>query len=75
MTRLIRAELAKLRTSRTTPMLLAAMVGFAIITVIFVVTVSGTQGNRRWGRQPAPPRRRPLQGDLRGWPCWWASWP
>jgi hypothetical protein len=26
-------------------MLLAAMVGFAIITVIFVVTVSGTQGN------------------------------
>jgi ABC-2 type transport system permease protein len=45
MTRLIRAELAKLRTSRTTPMLLAAMVGFAIITVIFVVTVSGTQGN------------------------------
>jgi ABC-2 type transport system permease protein len=45
MTRLIRSELAKLRTTRTTPVLLAAMVGFAIITVIFVVTVSGTQGN------------------------------
>jgi ABC-2 type transport system permease protein len=45
MTHLIHAELAKLRTTRTTPMLLAAMVGFAIVTVTFVVTVSGTQGN------------------------------
>ena len=45
MTRLVRAELAKLRTTRTTPMLLAAMVAYAIITVIFNVTVAGTQGN------------------------------
>jgi ABC-2 type transport system permease protein len=45
MTQLVRAELAKLRTTRTTPALLAAMIGFAILTVIFVVTVSGTQGN------------------------------
>jgi ABC-2 type transport system permease protein len=45
MTRLIRAELAKLRTTRTTPVLLAAMAAYAIITVIFNVTVAGTQGN------------------------------
>ncbi len=45
MTRLIRAELTKLRTTRTVPVLLAAMVAFAIVTVIFNVTVAGTQGN------------------------------
>ena len=45
MTRLVRAELAKLRTTRTTPMLLAAMVAYAIVTVVFNVTVAGTQGN------------------------------
>ncbi len=45
MTHLIHAELAKLRTTRTTPVLLAAMAAYAIITVIFNVTVAGTQGN------------------------------
>lgn len=45
MTQLIRAELAKLRTTRTAPMLLAAMAAYAIITVVFNVTVAGTQGN------------------------------
>jgi ABC-2 type transport system permease protein len=45
MTRLVRAELAKLRTTRTAPMMLAAMAAFAVVTVTFIVTVAGTEGN------------------------------
>lgn len=45
MTRLLRAELAKLRTTRTTPMLLAALLAYAVVMVVFIVTVAGTQGN------------------------------
>jgi ABC-2 type transport system permease protein len=45
MTRLIRAELAKLRTTRTTPVLLAAMVAFAVVTVAYNLSIAGSQGN------------------------------
>jgi ABC-2 type transport system permease protein len=45
MMRLIRAEVAKLRTTRTTPVLLAAMVAFAVVTVVYNVSIAGTQGN------------------------------
>jgi ABC-2 type transport system permease protein len=45
MIRLVRAELLKLRTTRTTPIMLAAMVAYAVVTVIFIFTVAGTQGN------------------------------
>jgi ABC-2 type transport system permease protein len=45
MTRLVRAELAKLRTTRTAPVLLAVMVAYGIVTVIFNVTVAGTEDN------------------------------
>jgi hypothetical protein len=45
MTRLVRAELLKLRTTRTAPVMLAAMVAYAVVTVIFIFSVSGTQGN------------------------------
>lgn len=45
MTQLVRAELAKLRTTRTTPVLLAAMLAYAVVTVVFIVTAAGTQGN------------------------------
>jgi ABC-2 type transport system permease protein len=45
MTRLVRAELTKLRTTRTAPIMLAAMVAFAVVTVIFNVTVAGSQDN------------------------------
>jgi ABC-2 type transport system permease protein len=44
-TRLIRAELAKLRTTRTAPVVLAVMVAYTIVTVIFNVTAADTQGN------------------------------
>jgi ABC-2 type transport system permease protein len=45
MTRLIRAELAKVRTTRTTPVLLAAIAAFAVVTVIYNLSIAGTQGN------------------------------
>jgi ABC-2 type transport system permease protein len=45
MTRLARAELAKLRTTRTAPVMLATAAAFAVVTVVFIVTVAGTQGN------------------------------
>ena len=45
MTRLVRAELAKLRTTRTVPALLAAMAAFAALTVYLNLTSAGTQGN------------------------------
>ena len=45
MTRLIRAELVKLRTTRTAPILLAAMAAYAVVTVVFNVTTAGAQGN------------------------------
>jgi ABC-2 type transport system permease protein len=45
MTRLVRAELAKLRTIRLVPGVAAAMVAFAVLTVVAVVTTAGRQGN------------------------------
>ena len=45
MTRLVRAELAKLRTIRLLIGVAAAMVAFAVLTVVAVVTTAGRQGN------------------------------
>jgi ABC-2 type transport system permease protein len=45
MTRLIRAEVTKLRTTRLVYGLAAAMAGFAVLTVVVGVTAAGTQGN------------------------------
>ena len=45
MTRLVRAELAKLRTIRLFPGVAAAMTAFAVLTVVAVVTTAGRQGN------------------------------
>ena len=45
MTRLIRAELAKLRTTRTTPVLLAAIAAFAVVTLLYNLSIAGTRGN------------------------------
>ena len=45
MTRLVRAELAKLRTTRLVYGVAAAMAAFAILTVVANVTAAGDQGN------------------------------
>jgi len=43
--RLVRAELAKLRTTRTTPVLLATMAAFAALLTAAILTLAGHQGN------------------------------
>jgi hypothetical protein len=45
MTRLIRAELTKLRTTRVVYGMAAAVAAFAVLTVVAGVTTAGTQGN------------------------------
>jgi ABC-2 type transport system permease protein len=45
MTRLVRAELTKLRTTRVVYGVAAAMAAFAVLTVVAGVTTAGTQGN------------------------------
>ncbi|HEY2959590.1 MAG TPA: ABC transporter permease [Actinomycetota bacterium] len=45
MTRLVRAEFTKLRTTRVVYGMAAAMAAFAVLTVVAGVTTAGTQGN------------------------------